>query len=89
MQARLSELRERENAGRKRAQVYPLRYSEHVFSRRRRDLIAQRAAAQGIFDMASRHRDRFLAQSAKLGVADWCNTQVSRGWQTIRNLERL
>ena len=53
MQARLCELRERENAGRKRAQVYPLRYSEHVFSRRRRDLVAQRAAAQGIFDMAS------------------------------------
>jgi hypothetical protein len=35
------------------AQVYPLRYSEHVFSRRRRDLVAQRAAAQGIFEMAS------------------------------------
>jgi hypothetical protein len=53
MQARLCELREREDAGRKRAQVYPLRYSEHVFSRRRRDLVAQRAAAQGIFEMAS------------------------------------
>ena len=53
MQARLCELGERENAGRKRAQVYPLRYSEHVFSRRRRDLVAQRAAAQGIFEMAS------------------------------------
>ena len=53
MQARFCELGERENAGRKRAQVYPLRYSEHVFSRRRRDLVAQRAAAQGIFEMAS------------------------------------
>ena len=54
MQARLCELGEREDAGRKRAQVYPLRYSEHVFSRRRRDLVAQRAAAQGIFEMASK-----------------------------------
>jgi hypothetical protein len=54
MQARLCELRERENAGRKRAQVYPLRYSEHVFSLRRRYLVAQRAAAQGIFEMASK-----------------------------------
>jgi hypothetical protein len=89
IQARGCELRERENAGRKRAQVHPLRCSEHVFSRRRSDLVAQRAAAQGIFEMASRHRDRFLAQSAKLGVADWRNAQVSRGWQTIRNLERL
>ena len=53
MQARLCELGDRENAGRKRAQVYPLRYREHVFSRRRRDLVAQRAAAQGIFEMAS------------------------------------
>jgi hypothetical protein len=53
MQARLCELRERENAGRKRVQVYPLRYSEHVFSRRRRDLVAQRAATQAIFEMAS------------------------------------
>ena len=53
MQARVCELQERENAGRKRVQVYPLRYSEHVFFRRRRDLVAQRAAAQGIFDMAS------------------------------------
>ncbi len=52
MQARLCELREREDAGRKRAQVYPLRYNEHVFSRRR-DLVAQRAAAQGVFEMAS------------------------------------
>jgi predicted secreted protein len=31
MQARLSELGERENAGRKRAQVYPLRYVEDFF----------------------------------------------------------
>jgi hypothetical protein len=54
MQARVCELREREDAGRKRAQVYPLRYSEHVFSRRRRDLVAQRTVAQGIFEMASR-----------------------------------
>ncbi len=54
MQARLCELREGEDAGRKRAQVYPLQYSEHVFSRRRRDLVAQRAAAQEIFEMASR-----------------------------------
>jgi integron integrase len=54
MQARLCELRERENGGRKRSQVYPLRYSEHVFSRRRRDLVAQRAAAQGTFEMTSR-----------------------------------
>jgi len=54
MQARVCELRERENAGRKRAQVYPLRYSEHVFSGRRRDLVAQRTAAHGIFKMASR-----------------------------------
>ena len=54
MEARLCELGERENAGRKRAQVYPLRYSEHVFSRRRRNLVAQRAAAQGIFEMASK-----------------------------------
>jgi len=53
MQARLCELGERENAGRKRAQAYPLRYSEHVFSGRRRDFVAQRAAAQGIFEMAS------------------------------------
>jgi signal peptidase I len=53
MQARLCELRERGNTGRKRAQACPLRYSEHVFSRRRRDLVAQRAAAQGIFEMAS------------------------------------
>jgi hypothetical protein len=53
MQARGCELRERENAGRKRVQVYPLRYSEHVFSRRRRDLVAQRTVAQGIFEMAS------------------------------------
>ncbi len=59
MQARLCELRERKDAGRKRAQVYPPRYSEHVFSRRRRDLVAQRAAAQGIFEMASRFMTRF------------------------------
>ncbi len=60
MQARLCELGERENAGRKRAQVYPLRYSEHVFARRRRDLVAQRAAAQGIFEMASREKPLFI-----------------------------
>jgi hypothetical protein len=61
MQARLCELRERENAGRKRAQVYPLRYSEQVFSPRLRDLIAQRAAAQGIFEMASSHFMQLLS----------------------------
>jgi hypothetical protein len=55
MQARLYEIRERENAGRKRAQVYPLRYSEHIFPRRRRDLVAQRTAAKGNFEMASSH----------------------------------
>ncbi len=53
MQARGCELLERENAGRKRAQVYPLRYGEHVFSLRRRDLVTQRTIAQGIFEMAS------------------------------------
>jgi len=63
LQARLCELGERENAGRKRAQVYPLRYSEHVFSRRRRDLVAQRAAAQGVFEMASSYRDDGFAVS--------------------------
>ena len=65
IQARLCELRERENAGRKRAQVYPLRYSEHVFSRRRRDLVAQRAAAQGIFEIASSY---FLGAPFFLGL---------------------
>jgi hypothetical protein len=65
MQPRLCELRERENAGRKRAQVYPLRYSEHVFSRKRRDLVAQRVAAQGIFEMASRQGIAILPLSSR------------------------
>ena len=102
MQARLCELGERENAGRKRAQVYPLRYSEHVFSRRRRDLVAQRAAAQGIFEMASRTGlksifccgrryagcDFVKLREKILSVSRWIRLRFSRSFSSPRRASR-